>query len=331
MIPGVDEKYPTVLAPLAGWSDSAFRRLCKAFGVDMVYTEMVSADGARREQEKTLALAEFGESERPIAIQLFGAEPETVAAAVRIIAQRQPEFIDINFGCPARKVIKRGAGGALLRDLSLLQTIAEAAVKATNIPISAKLRLGWDGDSINIVQAAQRLQDVGVKMLAIHARTQSQHFKGWPDWSFIRMVKKAVTVPVIGNGDIKSAFDAKRMFDETGCDAVMVGRAACGNPWIFRQIKGFLDEHMEPEPPTCAERLNVCLQHFDLAVEIYGAAQAIRTMKKQIVLYVKGFPNASDLRKRILALDSCEKMRRVLLEQLAVFSQKVQTNSAKMI
>lgn len=320
MIPGVDTKYPTILAPLAGWSDAPFRRICKKFGADMVYTEMVSADGAVREQEKTLALAEFVEAERPIVIQVFGAEPATVAEAVTQIAQRQPDFIDINFGCPARKVIKRGAGVALLRDLLLLQKVAEAAVKATDIPITAKLRLGWDNSSINILQASQRLQDAGVKMLAVHARTQAQQFKGDSDWSFIRAVKSTVNIPVIGNGDIKTVYDAERMFAETGCDAVMVGRAACGNPWIFQHMKNYLEYNIAPTSAAFAERLQVCLQHFDLSIDILGAARAVQTMKKQIALYIKGFPNASDIRQNVLMLNSADAVRRVLTEQVNIFS-----------
>ncbi len=317
MIHGVHAKYPIVLAPLAGWSDAPFRRLVKDFGADMVYTEMVSADGAIREQKKTLALAEFVDAERPIVIQVFGAEPETVAGAVRVIAAMKPDYIDINFGCPARKIIKRGAGSALMRDLSLLQKIAAAAVKATDIPISAKLRSGWDVESINVVEASQRLQDVGVQLLAIHPRTQTQQFKGISDWSLIEAVKKSVAIPVIGNGDVKSPYDAKKMFDDTGCDAVMLGRATCGNPWFFDQVKKYLNDGVEPQPPSFADRVDVCIRHLELSADVFGPQRAVHMMKKQVALYLKGLPNASELRQRLLQLHHYENMHAVLSQLTA--------------
>lgn len=313
MIHGVDTKFPVVLAPLAGWSDAPFRRLVKEFGADMVYTEMVSADGAIREQKKTLALAEFNDAERPIVIQVFGAEPETVAGAVEIIARMKPDYIDINFGCPARKIIKRGAGSALMRDLPLLQQIAESAVRATNIPISAKLRSGWDMDSVNVVEAAQRLQDVGVQLLAIHPRTQTQQFKGRSDWSLIKAVKEKVSIPVIGNGDVKSPTDAKDMFNETGCDAVMLGRAVCGNPWLFYQVKKYLNDGVVPPEPTFDDRLEVCVRHLELSADVFGPKRAVHMMKKQVALYVKGFPNASELRQRLFQVSEYNDMVEVLL------------------
>ena len=313
---GVNINSPTVLAPLAGWSDAPFRRLAKDFGVGMVYTEMVSADGAIREQKKTLELAEFDESERPIVIQVFGAEPETVAGAVEIIAGMKPDLIDINFGCPAKKIVKRGAGAALMRDLPLLQAIAKAAVNATEIPIAAKLRSGWDSASVNVVQAAQRLEDVGVQMLAVHPRTQTQQFKGLSDWNLIGAVKETVSIPVIGNGDINQASDAKKMLDQTGCDAIMVGRAAFGRPWIFSQIRDFLFLDKEPIEPTMADHLKVCLRHLDYMVDVFGEKRALRKMRKQVGLYLKGFPNASEMRKVIFGLDQYEDVKQILQQRV---------------
>ncbi|MDZ7346263.1 MAG: tRNA dihydrouridine synthase DusB, partial [candidate division KSB1 bacterium] len=228
------------LAPLAGWSDSPFRQLCREFGADLVYSEMISADGVGRNQAKTLKLAEFVESERPIGLQVFGAEPETVAEAARILAQLKPDFIDLNFGCPAKKVVRRGAGSALLSDLPLLQKIAAAAVRAVDLPVTAKLRSGWDAASINVVEAARRLADVGIVALTVHPLTQTMQFSGKADWEIIRRVVEAVSIPVIGNGDVKSPADAQRMFKTTGCRGVMIGRAASANPWIFRQISQYL-------------------------------------------------------------------------------------------
>ncbi|MBN1465383.1 tRNA dihydrouridine synthase DusB [candidate division KSB1 bacterium] len=310
------KRYPLVLAPLAGWSDAPFRRLCREYGADMVYTEMVSADGAIREQKKTLALAEFDASERPIVIQVFGAEPETIAGAVEIIARKRPDAIDINFGCPSRKITKRGGGSALLRDINLLQKIALAAVRATDIPISAKLRSGWDTDSINLVETSMRLQDAGVQMLAVHPRTQTQQFKGLSDWSLIKRVKATVNIPVIGNGDVRTAHDARRMFLETGCDAVMIGRSACGNPWIFRHVSTFLATGEEPSPPSFAERVEVCLRHLALNVAAYGDRRGVQMMKKQIALYLRGFPCAGAIRQKIFAMDRHADVADVLSEYL---------------
>jgi nifR3 family TIM-barrel protein len=312
MIPGVMTNFPVILAPLAGWSDGPFRLLAKEFGADMVYTEMVSADGAVREQEKTLALAQFTDAERPLVIQVFGAEPDVMAGAVEIISSMKPDYIDINFGCPARKVVKRGAGAALLRDLDLLQRVAQAAVNASDIPIAAKLRSGWDTESINVVEASQRLQDIGVQLLAIHPRTQTQQFKGHSDWSLITKVKKSVSIPVIGNGDVKSPFDAQKMKNDTGCDAVMLGRAVCGNPWLFRQVKDYLELGLEPTPPTLQERLDVCIRHLRLSAEAFGPERTMHMMKKQVALYLKGFPDASELRQQVFSASSFDVMINVL-------------------
>ncbi len=313
---GVDIEQPTVLAPLAGWSDAPFRRLCREFGAGLVYTEMVSADGAIREQQKTLELAQFEDSERPIAIQIFGAEPQDIAGATKVISDMQPDFIDLNFGCPAKKVLKRGSGAALLRNLPLLQHIAKAAVDATDIPIAAKLRSGWDAHSINVVEAAQRLQDVGVKLLAIHPRTQSMQFRGKSDWSLIAAVKQAVDIPVIGNGDIQTPQDAKRMIDETGCDAIMLGRAACGNPWLFQQVNDYLSTGIERPLPTMKERLHVCIRHLDLTADVFGPRRGVLMMRKQVGLYLKGMPNATDLRRKIFTINRMSVVKDTLFEYL---------------
>ncbi len=288
---------PSALAPLAGWSDLALRRLCKENGADIVYTEMASADGIIRYQEKTLELAVFKEFEQPVGIQVFGAEADTLAKAVEIIAGYKPAFIDINFGCPARKIVKRGAGSAIMRDLELMKSIAYAVTKVTDIPVTAKIRSGWDSNVA--LDASKILEDAGIAMIAVHPRTQKMMFKGKSDWDIIRQVKQAVSIPVIGNGDIKTAFDAKRMYDETGCDGIMIGRAARGNPWIFQQIKMLIHENKEPVMPSPQEKLTGCLKHMEYAKELYGADRAVLIMRKHIATYLKGLPKAADIRKRI--------------------------------
>lgn len=293
------EKY-SALAPLAGWSDSPFRQLCREFGADLVFSEMISADGTVRNQAKTITLAEFSESERPIGLQIFGAEPETVAEAVRILSRLKPDFIDLNFGCPAKKVVRRGAGSALLKDLPLMQKIAAAAVRATDLPVTAKLRSGWDAASINAVEAAKRLADVGIAALTVHPRTQTMQFSGKADWQIIRQVVEAVSIPVIGNGDVKSAADARRMLDETGCRGVMVGRAACGNPWIFLQIRRYLDRGIPPSDPSPAERAQTALDHLQRTIEKMGERQAVAFMRKQLIHYFKGLPHASLIRQQLV-------------------------------
>ena len=290
---------PSALAPLAGWSDLAFRRLCKDNGADLVYTEMVSADGVIRYQKKTLELAAFTEHEQPLGIQIFGAEPDTLAKAAEIISGYGPVFIDLNFGCPARKIVKRGAGSAIMRDLDLLGDIARAVTGAVSIPVTAKIRSGWD--QVNAIKAAELLQDAGISMIAVHPRTQKMMFKGKSDWDIIKQVKNAVTIPVIGNGDIKSASDAIRMYEETGCDGVMIGRAARGNPWIFKQIRQCLAGKV-PEPPSFAERVFGCLKHFEYAGDCYGPDRAVLIMRKHIATYFKGLPRAAEIRKQIFYL-----------------------------
>jgi len=298
---GIEIQTQTALAPLAGWTDQVFRLICKDFGAGLIFTEMTSADGLVREQAKTLEYIQFSDKERPIGVQLFGAKPVILAEAARRVASYVPDFIDLNFGCPAKKVVKRGAGSALLKDLELTGQIAKAVVAATEIPVTAKIRSGWDK---NVAVAASRiLEDAGVAGVIVHPRTQRMQFKGQADWEIIADVKSAVSIPVIGNGDIKTAFDAKQMMDQTGCDMVMVGRAVCGNPWILSQINDYVQFGIEPQEPSSVERLQVCTRHFQAAIEKYGAQRATHLMRKQIAAYIKGMPKATELRRNIFSLD----------------------------
>lgn len=296
---GIEIDKPLALAPLAGWTDRAFRRICKENGADLLYTEMASADGIIRNQEKTLDLIKFSEDEKLLGIQIFGAEPETLAAAVEILARYNPTFIDINFGCPAKKIVKRGAGSFLLKDLRVIEQIAKAVTKVSQVPVTAKLRSGWD--EINVVQVSQLLEECGINMLSIHPRTQKMQFKGHADWNLIGEVKQAVNIPVIGNGDIKTAYDALDMFNLTGCDGVMIGRAARGNPWIFKQVSDLIHKGITPIKPSFSECIQTCLNHLVYFQEMFGSEYKIYNMRKHIVSYLKGFPGASDLRTRIFA------------------------------
>ena len=226
----------TILAPLAGVSDSSFRLICKQNGVALVFSEMVSSEGLVRNDRKSNQYLEFLEEERPIGMQLFGSNPDVMAEAAKIVEQKKPDFIDLNFGCPVKKVVKKGAGSAILKDMKLLRKITQSVVMSTSTPVTVKIRSGWNTSQINAIEVAKILEDCGVSAVTIHPRTQTQYFKNHSDWNIIREVKQAVTIPVIGNGDIYNCYDAKQMIDETDCDFIMIGRGVLGNPLIFNQI-----------------------------------------------------------------------------------------------
>ncbi|MBD3289401.1 tRNA dihydrouridine synthase DusB, partial [candidate division KSB1 bacterium] len=248
-----------ILAPLAGISESSFRLLCRKQGAAVVFSEMVSSDGLIRDNQRTIDYLKFNPDERPFGVQLFGAVPEVVAQSIRIVEEFAPDFIDLNFGCPVRKVVKKGAGAAVLKDLRQLRDVTSEAVAATPIPVMAKIRSGWDKSNENAVEIARILEGCGVCAITLHPRTQEQMFRGHSNWDLIGEVKHTVSVPVIGNGDIKNPVDAKKMLEHTGCDLVMVGRAAFGNPWIFKQINEYLDTGSVNSQISVESRLNMCL------------------------------------------------------------------------
>lgn len=287
---------PTVLAPMAGVTDLAFRLLAKEMGCGLVVSEMVSAKGLLYDNCRTKDLIRIDQRERPTAVQLFGSVPTELAEAARRVEANGADIIDFNMGCPTHKIVRNGEGSALLRFPALAETILREMVKAVAVPVTVKIRAGWDKTAINAVEIAQRAEQAGVSAIAVHGRTREQFYSGDADWKIIRQVKQAVKIPVIGNGDVRTVQDAKRILAETGCDGVMVGRAACGNVWIFRQIGAYLRTGTLPPPPSFAERTRTLLRHLDMLTELKGEHIAIREMRRHAACYVKGFPKSTELR-----------------------------------
>ena len=291
---GIDN--PSVLAPMAGVTDLAFRLLAKEMGCGLVVSEMVSAKGLLYENCRTKDLIRIDPRERPTAIQLFGSVPAELAEAARRVEASGADIIDFNMGCPTHKIVRNGEGSALLRFPDLAATILKEMVAAVDIPVTVKIRAGWDAGSITAVEIARRAEQAGVSAIAVHARTREQFYAGKADWNIIREVKQAVKVPVIGNGDVRTVQDAERLLQETGCDGVMVGRAACGNVWIFRQIATYLKEGRLTPSPSFAEKAATLLRHLDMLTELKGTHIAIREMRRHAVCYVKGLPKSAELR-----------------------------------
>jgi len=289
----------TVLAPLAGVSDAPFRQICKEFGAGLVFTEMVSADGLVHGNQPSLDYCYFDLSERPIGIQLFGHQPETLAEAAAMVSSFKPDFIDVNMGCPVPKVVKRGAGSALLKNLPLIREIVTQMKASTTIPLLAKIRSGWSAGESIAVEVAQLLAECGCTAVTIHPRTQAEKFHGQADWQIIQAVKKAVTIPVIGNGDVLTPEDARQMLLETGCDLVMIGRGALGNPWLFRQINTYLEDGTLLPVPDYSERFAICLRHFQRALSMMGERYILTNMRKQIGWYTRGMPESTIFRQQL--------------------------------
>ncbi len=294
---------PFVRAPLAGVSDSPFRRLAREQGAGAVYTEMVSADGLVRGNAATLDYVAFAPCERPIGVQLFGSDPAVMADATRVLAdlprERRPDLVDINMGCPVRKVVNRCAGAALLQDVPRIERIVRAMADASALPVTAKIRLGWDGESRNVVEVARALEAAGAKAVAIHARTRAEKFEGHAHWELIGEAKRVVGIPVIGNGDVRNAEDALRMLRETGCDGVMLGRAAFGDPWVFRRVRALAERGEVLPPPTAQERLEAGVRHLGMLVETAGEHVAAREMRKHVAWYIKGLPHSARVREQV--------------------------------
>ncbi len=290
---------PVYLAPMAGVSESPFRRLCHRHGADVVVTEFLSAEGIRRENPATVSKLRFSTDERPIGVQIFGADPQAMGEACAMVTELfEPDFVDINFGCPVKKVVRRNGGSGCLRDLDLVQAIIRAVSQATHLPVTCKIRSGWNEEMRDPVGIALRCQDAGARVLALHARSRTQMYSGQASWDEIARVVEALDIPVLGNGDIKSADDALRMHRHTNCDGIMIGRGSFGQPWIFRQTRALLDGTPVPPTPDVHERFAVALDHARMVQEYeadpIGAALEFR---KHLGWYVKGLHNSAELRK----------------------------------
>jgi nifR3 family TIM-barrel protein len=293
--------FPLYLAPMAGVTDRVFRGLCKEFGADVLVTEFVSAEGIFRRNARTEEYLDFAEAERPLGVQMFGANPEHLAEAARaVIGWKRPDFIDLNFGCPVNKVVCKNGGAALLRDCPLLEKVARAVVEAAGpVPVTAKIRTGWSRAEINAVRTAKILEDAGVRAVAVHGRTKDQGYSGEADWGVIDEVARAVSIPVVGNGDIDSAGAALRRKRETGVSGLMLGRAAMSHPWVFREIKAALAGDPAPSPPGLAERWEFILRFARLEADAWGGDGAVRHLRSRLMALAKGFPAAKELRQRL--------------------------------
>jgi tRNA-dihydrouridine synthase B len=305
-----------VLAPLAGITDTPFRMLCRQFGAALVFTEMISADGLVRGNTNTLRYLFFDQSERPIGLQIFGSDPDVMAEGARRGARQKPDIIDLNLSCPVRKVVKRRAGAALLRDVALLEKICRAVVQAVTIPVTIKIRSGWSSDTIVAVHVAQIAQGCGVSAITVHPRTQQMQFSGKADWPIIAQVKEAVSIPVIGNGDVTSPLEAEEMLTETGCDAVMIGRASLGQPWIFQHIKHYFEKNELLPQPTLQERFNIALSHTRSLIKDKGEFIGIRTMRKHLVWYTTGLRGSAQLRRKIFDVETLQDVEELLHQYL---------------
>ncbi|HIM73724.1 MAG TPA: tRNA dihydrouridine synthase DusB, partial [Candidatus Marinimicrobia bacterium] len=303
-----------LLAPMAGVTDYPFRVLCKAQGAGVVYSEFVSAHGIIRENAKTWQMIKFTDFERPIGIQIFGDTPEVMSRAAKMVVDKfSPDILDINYGCPVPKVTKRGAGSAALKDLCLMDDITAAVVEAVpEVPVTVKMRAGWDNTSIVVPEVGQRLEAIGVKAIALHPRTTKQSYNGSADWSLIKQLKEATAVPVIGNGDIKTPDDVMHMFEQTKCDAVMVGRSALGNPWFFKEAIALYKGKTVPQPPTMKERISGCRQHFDHMIDWHGERTATNMMRKHFGWYIRGFSGAGNYRKALVSAPDSTTMISIL-------------------
>ena len=297
--------FPLLLAPMEDVSDPPFRALCKAQGADVVYTEFISSEGLIRDAAKSVMKLDIYEAERPVGIQIFGANLDSMLQSVDIVEKTNPDIIDINFGCPVKKVVSKGAGAGILKDIPLMVSLTAEMVKRTHLPVTVKTRLGWDHDSIQIVEVAERLQDVGAKAISIHGRTRAQMYKGDADWTQIAAVKNnsRMHIPVFGNGDVNSPERAKEMRDKYGLDGAMIGRASIGNPWFFNEVKHFFTHGTHATPPRLAERAAMARRHLEMAIDWKGEKLGVFETRRHYTNYFKGIPDFNPYRQRLVTED----------------------------
>lgn len=303
---------PVILAPMAGVTDLPFRVLAKEMGCGLVYTEMVSDKGLIYQNTHTVNMLEINSDERPVSIQIFGSEPDSMAAAAKIVEQAGADIIDINMGCPTPKIVKNGEGSALMRNPERAFAIMCSVRDAVSVPVTVKIRKGWDDSSVNAVEIAELAERAGIAAIAVHGRTREQFYTGKADWKVIRAVKQKISIPVIGNGDIRSPQDAAAMLTETGCDGIMIGRGAQGNPWLFRQIVHYLASGEILPPPSLAERIALILRHLDMLVEHKGQYIGIREMRRHAAWYTKGLPHSAELRHHFNQAETKEDFFKVI-------------------
>ncbi|MRX47531.1 tRNA dihydrouridine synthase DusB [Pedobacter puniceum] len=308
--------FPLLLAPMEDVSDPPFRFVCKQNGADMMYTEFISSEGLIRDAAKSRQKLDVFEYERPIGIQIFGSDIEHMREATEIATKAKPDLIDINYGCPVKNVACRGAGASLLQDIDKMVAMTAAVVKATHLPVTVKTRLGWDDNTKNVYEVAERLQDVGIKALTIHGRTRSQMYKGVADWTLIREIKRnpRIQIPIFGNGDVDSPEKAANWRLEYEVDGIMIGRAAIGYPWIFREIKHFFETGTFLDGPTINERVDVCTTHLKKSIEWKGSKTGIFEMRRHYANYFKGIPNFKEYRMKLVSLERVEDIEDVLYE-----------------
>jgi len=314
--------FPLLLAPMEDVSDPPFRAVCKDNGADLMYTEFISSEGLIRDAIKSRKKLDIFDYERPIGIQIFGGDEESLALAAKIVDVTNPDLLDINFGCPVKKVALKGAGAGVLKDIDLMVRLTSAVVKATSLPVTVKTRLGWDDKMLNIEEVAERLQDVGIQALAIHGRTRTQMYKGEADWTLIGKVKNnpRITIPIFGNGDIDSPEKAVEYKNRYGVDGIMIGRAAIGYPWIFDEIKHYHTTGEHLPPPTIEERVNVARKHLHKSVEWKGPIVGINEMRRHYANYLKGMPNIKEYRSKLVTLKEVHEIDAVLDDIVANYS-----------
>ena len=296
-------EFPLLLAPMEDVSDPPFRSVCKEQGADLMYTEFISVEGLIRDADKSIQKLDIYDEERPMGIQIFGADIDSMSRAAEIVEAAGPELLDINFGCPVKKVVCKMAGAGILQDIPKMVRLTEKIVKSTSLPVTVKTRLGWDENSLNIMEVAERLQDVGIQALAIHGRTRKQMYKGEADWTLIGAVKNnpRIHIPIFGNGDIDTPQKAKEYKERYGVDGIMIGRASIGNPWIFNEMKLFLDHGIIAEPPTIDQRVNIAKKHLSKSIEWKGEKIGVVEMRRHYTNYFRGLPGIKDFRMKLVS------------------------------